>query len=163
MTLVCLFAYSGLNKLTPSARASLKQVTARILPSGVAGRVALVLGPLEIALSLALLLSRGARLSAALWASTGLMIIMSLVVYRLLQLPGRSTCRCFGVSASPVSRLDLVRNIALALWAGVTASFAPHIEVPFGTYLVVLVPAAALVLLLSSLSEVQELFAGPRG
>lgn len=161
-TLACLFAYSGLTKLTPSARASLKEVIASILPANVAGRVALVLGPLEAALSLALILSQGVRLSMVLWAATGLMIIMSLVVYRLLQLPARRACRCFGASASPVSRLDLGRNIALALWTGVTAPFASNIEVPLGTYLVVLIPAAALVLLISSMSEVHELFAGPR-
>lgn len=150
-----LFLRAGTSKMRLSDVVELQLVVRQILPTRTSTVVARIMGPIEIVLACLLLASSGRARTIVLLVASAFLLVMAWTIARLRQIRSPMPCRCFGPVATPVSWSDFVRNLALATWAAATAVLTPPTRYDFGLTLVLAVPSAAIVLLLTRLSEIR--------
>lgn len=107
-----------------------------------------LLGAVEIAVALAVLLVGGPAAAAVLAVAY---LLLTAVAVRLLRVAPDSDCGCFGTSREPVSRLHVVVNAACALVAG-TAAVLPQPSLPAALATTGAATGAALVVVIGVLA-----------
>ena len=152
--LAIIFAWSGLAKLRrPTLTAMAMKdfgVLRRVRP-----RLGSALGAAELLLALSLV--TGVLPSVFLPVTAGLLWFFALLIARSLHSGKDFSCFCFGGTDSRISRLTLVRNVALALLASALA-VAPLAFAGFDlTYLLQAISAAAFVGVIALGSQIRKL------
>jgi hypothetical protein len=143
--LAIIFAWSGISKLRQPILAAMAMVDFGVLRR-VRPHLGSTLGAAE--LSLALLLATGALRTVFLPIAAAMLWLFVLLIAKSLWSGKRFACFCFGEAESELSRLTLVRTVALALLASVVtvASLPTGMHPGFSsTYMLQGVSAAVIV------------------
>lgn len=145
-----LLGVAGMSKvLRPAPTEKAARALDLAVPPQLRGSLAVrLLGGVEIAVALAVLVVGGPLAAAALAASY---LLLTAVAVRLLRVAPDSDCGCFGTAHEPVSRLHVVVNAACALVAGV-AIVLPQRSLPGVLATTDVVTGAALVVLIGVLA-----------
>ncbi|WP_405623594.1 MauE/DoxX family redox-associated membrane protein [Streptomyces sp. NBC_00076] len=92
------------------------------------------------------------------WLATGLLLAFAVGIAFAVWRGQATACRCFGASATPVSAWQAVRNLALAVPAGVAALVGPGSGGTTGAVALTIVIGLVCGALVTVLDELVELF-----
>ncbi|MGL5862714.1 MAG: MauE/DoxX family redox-associated membrane protein [Phycicoccus sp.] len=157
LVLSVILLYSGATKVRDRDVARFVRIVRLLVPARIAPATARLIGVVELALGLSLLVTSGRWLSAAFAGAAVFMAAMAVVAVRLLRLPTPPPCHCFGASEAPVSRLDLARNVVLSSSAAISSVASSTIERDVAAMVALALPAVAVALLLAHVAEVRTL------
>lgn len=154
-----LLLLAGATKLRARDRVEFRTPAISVVGHRAGPVVAALLGPFEVALGAGCVLSWGVPRRVLLAAAAVLLLALAVAAWRLTHGDTSVTCRCFGPTSAAVSQFDIMRNAALALWAGVTAGLSPTVGSDAPVALLLLLPSVGLAVLLSRFGEVRAALA----